>query len=59
MKDFYITYWTIGGSQASCGLEPKTIRFHCKAENKEEAVGKLFSKHSNLDNGNIIQIEEA
>jgi len=59
MKDFYIIYWTIGGSQASCGLEPITIRFHCKAENQERAVEKLFSKHSDLDNGNIIQIEEA
>lgn len=58
MKDFYIMYWTIGGSQASCGLEPKTVRFHCKAGSQEEAVEKLFSKHPNLDNGNIIQIEE-
>lgn len=59
MKDFYIMYWTIGGSQASCGLEPKRVRFHCKAENKEKAIERLFSKHSNLDMGNIIQIEEA
>ena len=59
MKDFYIMYWTIGDSQASCGLEPKRVRFHCKAENQEKAVERLFSKHPNLDNGNIIQIEEA
>ena len=58
MKEIYIMYWTIGGSQASCGLEPKTIRFHCKAENKEKALEKLFSKHSDLEMGNIIQIEE-
>lgn len=57
MKDFYITYWTIGGSKASCGLEPIHIRFHCKAENKEEALKKLFNKHSNLEMGNIIKVE--
>ena len=59
MKDFYIMYWTIGDSKASCGLEPINIRFHCKAGNKEEAINKLFNKHPNLEMGNIIQVEEA
>lgn len=58
MKEFYIMYWTIGASQASCGLEPRQIRFHCKAENKDKALEKLFNKHSELEMGNIIQVEE-
>ena len=58
MKEFYIMYWTIGGSKASCGLEPITVSFHCKAENEEKALERLFSRHSNLDMGNIIQVEE-
>ena len=57
MRDFYIMYWKIGGSKASCGLEPIIVRFHCKAENKKEAVEKLFSRHSELDSGNIISVE--
>lgn len=56
MKDYYIMYWTIGASRASCGLEPRQIRFHCKAESEQEAIGKLFSKHSDLDEGNIISV---
>ena len=58
MKEFYIMYWTIGGSRASCGLEPKRIRFHCKAENKEKAIQRLFEKHPDLDEGNLIQVDE-
>lgn len=59
MKDYYIMYWIIGGSKASCGLEPKRIRFHCKAESEKQAIEKLFNKHSDLDAGNIISIQEA
>ena len=58
MKEFYIMYWTIGGSQASCGLEPRRVRFHCKAESEEKALERLFTKHSDLEMGNIIQVEE-
>lgn len=54
-----VNYHTIGGSKASCGLEPINIRFHCKAENKEKALERLFNKHPNLEMGNIIQVEEA
>ncbi|MBR4396317.1 MAG: hypothetical protein IKS93_00505 [Methanobrevibacter sp.] len=56
MKDYYIVYWTIGASRASCGLEPRQIRFHCKAENEQQAIEKLFKKHSDLDEGNIISV---
>lgn len=55
--DYYITYWTIGSSRASCGLEPRNIRFHCKAETEQKALEKLFSKHPQLDSGNIILIQ--
>ena len=58
MRTFYIYYWTIGGSRASCGLEPVTIRAKLKANNEQEAKERLLMKHSNLDDGNIIKIEE-
>ena len=57
MKDFYIMYWTIGASKASCGVEPVTVRFHCKAENEQRALNILFNRHSNLDAGNIISVQ--
>lgn len=37
MKTFYIYYWKIGGSRASCGLEPVNIRAKIKAENEQKA----------------------
>lgn len=59
MKEFYILYWTIGASKASCGLEPIRVRFHCKAKNKEMALKKLFTRHDDLDEGNIVSIQES
>lgn len=57
MKDYYVYFWCIGSSKASCGLEPRNVRFHCKAENEKEAFDKWQESHKNLDNGNIIKID--
>lgn len=58
MKTFYIYYWTIGGSKASCGLEPVRIRAKLKAENEQKAKERFFARHDDLEDVNIIKIEE-
>lgn len=57
MATFYIYYWTIGASGASCGLAPINVRAKVKAEDAQKAKQRLFARHPSLDEGNIIKIE--
>lgn len=58
MKSFFVFYWKIGASKASCGLEPATVRARLNAENEQKAIERVLNKHSELDEGNIIKVEE-